>query len=176
MSPEAAIAVRAAGPEDLRHADAISEAIRREVEGGAIGMALRPPELIREKMLSGDAAIALSGDRWAGFCYISPWEGGRFVSTSALIVEPSFRGRGVARLLKRESLRLARERHPAARPFGLTTSPAVAKVNLELGFREVSYREITRDPGFWKGCESCPLHATLTANRGESCHCKAFVL
>ena len=99
-------------------------------------------------MAEGDAILALAaaapaskerGELWAGFCYISVWEGGRFVSTSALIVPPRFRGRGIARLLKEAALRLAGERYPGARPFGLSTSPAVVKINRELGLREARY-------------------------------------
>ncbi len=167
--------VRVAGSGDCPHAGSISDAIRREVDRGSIGMAVRSPELIRERMLAGDAIIALDGDPWAGFCYLSSWEDGKFVSTSALIVGLSYRGQGVARRLKEEALRLCLMRYPGARPFGLSTSEAVAKINVALGFREVPYREITRDPQFWKGCESCPLHATLVANGGERCHCGAMV-
>ena len=103
------------------------------------------------------------------------WEGGRFVSTSALIVPPRFRGRGLARLLKESALRLMRKRYPGARPFGLSTSPAVVKINRELGLREARYAELPRDPEFWKGCESCPFHAHLIANRGKTCHCTAML-
>lgn len=170
------ISVAVAGPEHEKHAASISAAIGAEVERGSIGLALRPPELIVERMRSGEALVALGDDGgWAGFCYISPWDGGAFVSTSALIVHPGWRGQGVARALKARALGLAAERYPAARPFGLTTSDAVARVNLSLGFREVAYRELPRDPAFWHGCESCPLHATLVKNRGESCHCRAMV-
>ena len=220
--------VRVAGADTLEHSESISDRIRFEVEAGAIGMALRSPELIRERMLSGDALLALYSSRgrkgppphraatcgpppprrllgaerlwrgqtqppagcekrltvtacgiegvhWVGFCYLSPWEDGRFVSTSALIVKPSHRGQGVARALKAAALSLARTRYPGARPFGLSTSDAVARINLSLGFREAAYREITGDPAFWKGCETCPLHATLLRNRGETCHCRAML-
>jgi GNAT superfamily N-acetyltransferase len=145
-------------------------------------MALRSPEVLADAMRRGDALLALvrpeavaPEEAWAGFAYVSPWEAGRFVSTSALIVRPEWRGRGVARGLKAEALGLARRRYPRARPFGLSTSEAVARVNRELGFREVPYSELPRDPAFWKGCESCPLHAVLLAREGASCHCRAFL-
>jgi hypothetical protein len=169
------IDVRAAGPGDAVHAQSIADEIRREVEDGAVGMALRTPELIRAKMASGDAIIALRGGHWVGFCYLSLWEGGRFVSTSGLIVPRLFRGLGTARLLKHASLELAHRRYPEAHLFGLTMSPAVARLNLEIGLREVPYAEITRDPGFWQGCETCPFHAELVANLGVTCRCRAFV-
>lgn len=170
-----AVAVRLAGAADLVHAASISDAIRREVEGGAIGMALRPPEVIEARILAGDAVIALREERWVGFCYVVPWEGGRFVATSALIVEPGSRGLGIARLLKERAFRLAREKHPRATPFGLSTSPAVARINLDLGFREVPYAAITGDPEFWRGCESCAHHATLAASARARCLCAAYI-
>jgi len=173
--PERRALVRRATLEDSRHAASISEAIRAEVEAGSIGMALRSAKLIVERMRAGDAIIAVAGAEWAGFCYLSPWEGGAFVSTSALIVPPRFRGLGLARRLKEEALRLGSEQYPQARPFGLSTSPAVIGINRSLGLREVSYRELPRDPAFWKGCETCPLHATLVVRRGDSCHCTAMV-
>jgi GNAT superfamily N-acetyltransferase len=176
MARSGDIIVRIAGEADLHHAESISEAIRREVEGGAIGMALRPADLLRSRMLAGDAVIALTLERWVGFCYAVPWEGGRFVATSALIVELRSRGLGIARRLKEAALRLARGRYPNATPFGLSTSPAVARINRDLGFREVPYAEITSDAEFWRGCESCPHHATLVANGGARCLCAAFIL
>ena len=182
------IKVVVAGPEHFRYAGAISRAIRHEVERGTIGMALRAPSLLRAKMEEQNAILALAApkenasdkasakrQRWAGFCYVSPWEGGRFISTSALIVNPPFRGRGLARLLKEQAFRLCRERYPAARPFGLSTSPAVLKINHDLGFEVARYSDLPRDPDFWKGCESCPQHGNLVANRGLTCHCTAML-
>jgi GNAT superfamily N-acetyltransferase len=168
----------AARPEHARFAAAIAEAIRVEVEGGAIGMALRTPELLETRIREGDAVIAVTGtgDDWAGFCYVAPWEGGAFAAVSALIVRPEYRGAGTARGLKRLALSLARARHPEAKIFGLTTSPAVVRINRLLGFREASYLEITRDQGFWSGCEACPFHETLRARGGRSCHCTAMIL
>ena len=55
--------VRVAGADTLEHSESISDRIRFEVEAGAIGMALRSPELIRERMLSGDALLALYSSR-----------------------------------------------------------------------------------------------------------------
>ena len=50
---------------------------------------------------SGDVGVrrrlALRGGHWTGFCYLSLWDAGRFLSTSALIVPPAFRGLGTGR-------------------------------------------------------------------------------
>ncbi len=175
--PPEHIEVAVAGPEQLRFAESVSRAIRREVDKGTLGMALRSPRTLREKILSGDAVLALdktTGD-WVGFGYVSPWEGGAFVATSALIVRPAYRGLGVARRLKEVALDAGRKRYPGARFFGLSTSEAVARINRDLGFKEVAYARITRDPGFWKGCETCPFHPVLEARGGESCQCKAML-
>ncbi len=164
---------------DRRHlalSEDISAAIREEVQRGGFGLAERPVTVLRERIEAGDALIAFRGDEWLGFCYVRPWEGGKFVSTSALIVRPAHRGRGIARRLKEAALRLCRERHPGAVPFGLSTSESIWNINRRLGFVEVPYARITRDPEFWEACRSCELHRDLLANGGESCRCRATVL
>ena len=165
--------VRIATSFDVRLADSIARAIEHEVAAGAIGMARRSPATLRERMLAGDAVIATAGDSWAGFCYVALWDGGRFASTSALIVAPKHRGRGVARRLKEESLALVALRYPRAAPFGLSISPVIARINDALGFREVVYSELPADLAFWAGCASCPLYADFLANEGRHCHCRA---
>ena len=44
---------------------------------------------------------------------------------------------------------------PDAKIFGLTTGLAVMKINSELGYRPVTFSELTDDEAFWKGCQSC---------------------
>jgi GNAT superfamily N-acetyltransferase len=163
------------GAEHAGFAGAIAAAIDLEVERGAIGMARRSPELVAETLRRGDAVLVLDGREWAGFCYVASWDGGRFAATSGLIVRPEHRGRGVARLLKVKALELARRRYPGAAPFGLSTSEAIIHLNRSLGFRDAAYAELPRDEGFWKGCESCPFHAVLVANRRERCRCTAML-
>lgn len=170
------IRVRRATPRDTHQASSISRALRREVARGTHGMASRSPGSIRKSMEQGRAVLALDGERWVGFCYVSPWEGGKFVSTSALLVRPRYRRRGVGRRLKKAALLLCRQRFPESRPFGLTTSETVAEMNRQLGFRIVGYDAIPRDPGFWKACKSCPFHGILRRHRGRRCHCTAMLL
>ncbi len=173
---ESGLAVAVAGAEHLHHLPAIAAAIEEEVARGSIGLARRSTGWLAEAARAGMAIIAAEGSEWAGFCAIHPWEGGMFVATSALIVRPEFRERGVASRLKEKALELCRKKFPGAIPFGLSTSERVAAINRRLGFREVPYAKITRDPEFWKGCETCPLFATLAANQGKSCHCRAMRL
>ncbi len=111
----------------------------------------------------------------AGFCYIQPWEHGLFVAHSALIVLPEFRGCGLATAIKQKAFELTRLRFPDAKVFGLTTSPAVRKINFALGYREVPYSEITSDLRFWKGCCSCVHYETLCKAGFETCKCTAMV-
>ncbi len=111
----------------------------------------------------------------AGFCYIQPWEHGLFVAHSGLIVLPQYRGRGLASAIKQKAFDLTALRYPQAKVFGLTTSPAVRRINTSLGYREVPYSEITADINFWKGCCSCVHYATLCRNGFESCRCTAML-
>ena len=54
--------------------------------------------------MMGRRVIALgdNGD-WAGFSYIEAWGDGEFVSNSGLIVNPAYRGKGVARGSRKRS-------------------------------------------------------------------------
>lgn len=176
MDLDPALEVQVGGAWSLPLAAEISLAIHDEVARGAVGMAERPAALLQQKMLSGDALVALGGGTWLGFCCLGLWDGGRFVATSGLIVRPDFRGKGVARRLKEAALELALRKYPAAKPFGLTTSDAVSSLNERLGFLEVSYSELPRDPAFWESCATCPHHGTLLENAGTRCHCRAWLL
>ena len=93
------------------------------------GIAKRNPEYIRKKMEEGKAIIALHGDEFAGFCYIESWDHEHFVANSGLIVKPEFRGKGLARQIKKKAFDLSRQRFPNAKLFGLTTGAAVMKIN-----------------------------------------------
>ena len=49
-------------------------------------------------MKSGNAVIALDEHlNLAGFCYIETWEEKKYVANSGLIVDPKFRGQGLAK-------------------------------------------------------------------------------
>ena len=74
----------------------ISDTIAEAAKDKNSGLALRAPEYIRTKIEAGNGVIALDEGRFAGFCYIQPWEHGLFVAHSGLIVKPPYRGRGMA--------------------------------------------------------------------------------
>ncbi len=140
------------------------------------GIAKRSPEYIRTKMEEGKAVIALtpSGD-WVGFCYIEAWGHGQFVANSGLVVSPKFRGSGVATRIKHKIFELSRVKYPEAKIFGLTTGLAVMKINSELGYKPVTYSELTDDEDFWKGCQSCVNYDILMSKERKNCLCTGML-
>lgn len=140
------------------------------------GIAKRSPDYVELKMNEGKAVIALTntGD-WVGFCYIEAWGHGKFVANSGLIVNPAFRGHGVAKSIKKKIFELSREKYPDSKIFGLTTGLAVMKINSELGYEPVTYSELTDDEEFWKGCRSCVNFDILTSKQRKNCLCTAML-
>jgi hypothetical protein len=127
-------------------------------------------------MLEGKAVIALHQDgTWAGFCYIETWSHGTFVANSGLIVNPEFRNKGLAKMIKRTVFELSRKKYPEAKIFGLTTGLAVMKINSELGYEPVTYSELSQDEDFWKGCQSCVNYDILMSKDRKNCMCTAML-
>lgn len=158
-----------------------AEAICKEMEESAkargTGIAKRDPDYIRMKMREGKAVIALpkDGSRFAGFCYIESWGHDKFVANSGLIVAPEFRRYGLATAIKMKAFELSRKKFPKAKLFGLTTSLAVMKINSELGYKPVSFSELTDDEEFWKGCSSCVNYDILTRTNKKHCLCTGML-
>ncbi|MEG2480024.1 MAG: GNAT family N-acetyltransferase, partial [Mucinivorans sp.] len=67
------------------------------------------------------------------------------------------------------------EKFPGAKLFGLTTGLAVMKINSSLGYRPVTYSELTDDEQFWKGCASCVNFNILQAKDHKNCLCTAMI-
>lgn len=146
-----------------------------QVPGNSIVM--RDPDYLALKMREGKAVIALCDDgSFAGFCYLECWQDEQFLANSGMIVKPEYRGQGLATRIKQEIVRVCHEMFPDAAIFGITKSEAIKKISLRLGFEEVPYTEITTDPKFWKGCDTCRHYDELLANGGRSCHCTALIL
>lgn len=139
------------------------------------GIAKRKPEYIEQKMREGKAIIAMKGGEFAGFCYIESWDHEKFVANSGLIVKTEFRGRGLAKAIKKKAFELSRKRFPNAKIFGLTTGAAVMKINTELGYVPVTFEDLTKDPTFWKGCESCINYDVLQRNNFTRCLCTGML-
>ena len=139
----------------LKYVSDILITIEESAKVRGTGIAKRQPEYVQSKILEGKAIIALDGDAFAGFCYIETWGHGQFVANSGLIVKPEYRGNGLAKQIKQETFKLSQKKFPGVKLFGLTTGLAVMKINSSLGYRPVTFSELTSDSAFWDGCKSC---------------------
>ena len=128
-------------------------------------------------MREGKAIIALEkkSQKVAGFCYIEVWQDQQYAANSGLIVFPDFRKYGLATEIKEKAFELSRKKYPKAKLFGLTTSLAVMKINSDLGYRPVTFSELTTDEQFWKGCQSCVNYTILESKERKNCLCTAMV-
>jgi len=169
--------VRKAGVTDLQYVDDIVKAIKKASEKKGTGIAVRTSEYISTKILEDKAVIAISSsERWAGFCYIESWGHNKFVANSGLVVSDSFRGFGLGKSIKEMAMHLSQKTFPGARLFGLTTSLAVMKINSDLGYRPVTFSELTDDKEFWKGCETCPYYDILVRTQRTQCLCTGMLM
>ena len=160
----------------IKYAEQICAEMAESAKARGTGIAKRTPEYISTKMLEGKAVIALHRDgTWAGFCYIETWSHGTFVANSGLIVNPIYRNRGLAKMIKKTVFDLSRQKYPDAKIFGLTTGLAVMKINSELGYEPVTYSELTQDEDFWKGCQSCVNYDILKSKDRKNCLCTAML-
>ena len=168
--------IHVAGIQHAKYADLITEEMEASAKARGTGIAKRSPDYVISKMMEGKAVIALTNEgEWAGFCYIEAWSHGKYVANSGLIVSPLFRKSGLAREIKKEIFKLSRTKYPHAKIFGLTTSPAVMKINSELGYYPVSYSDLTDDEEFWKGCQSCVNFEILKSKNRQNCLCTAML-
>jgi hypothetical protein len=157
------------------YAEEICRLMEESAKVRGTGIAKRKPEYIQNKMKEGKSVIAFCGDKLAGFCYIESWGDKKFVANSGLIVSPEFRKSGLARAIKRKAFELSRTKFPDAKIFGITTSLAVMKINTDLGYKPVTFSELTDDDAFWKGCESCVNYDILQRNNRRMCLCTAML-
>ena len=159
----------------FKYADAICDTIADSAKVRGTGIAKRTPEYIRKRLQNGNAVIALDGDTFAGFCYIEVWGHEKFVANSGLIVHPEYRNQGLAKRIKKRIFELSREKFPDAKIFGITTGLAVMKMNYELGYKPVTFSELTDDPEFWKGCQTCKNFDVLTRTEQKMCLCTGML-
>lgn len=165
-----------ASEKDFQFAEAICLEMEESAKARGTGIAKRSPDYIRKKMAEGKAVIALSeSGEWAGFCYIETWSHGEYVANSGLIVKPTLRKSGLAKMIKRKIFQLSRDTYPNAKIFGLTTGLAVMKINSELGYEPVTYSELTQDEAFWAGCKSCINYEILMSKERKNCMCTAML-
>ncbi|MGC1516387.1 MAG: GNAT family N-acetyltransferase [Maribacter sp.] len=159
----------------FKYAEVICETIAESAKVRGTGIAKRTPEYIQRKLSNGNAILALDGDTFAGFCYIEVWGHEKFVANSGLIVHPDYRGQGLAKKIKAKIFELSRKKFPDAKIFGITTGLAVMKINYELGYKPVTFSELTDDPEFWKGCQTCKNFDILTRTEQKMCLCTGML-
>jgi len=157
------------------YAEIICQTIAESANIRGTGIARRTPEYIITKMENGNSVIALEGDKFVGFCYIERWGHGKFVANSGLIVHPDYRGLGIAKKIKHKVFELSRVKFPDAKIFSITTGMAVMKMNTELGYKPVHFSELTDDPTFWDGCQTCKNYDVLTRTDRKMCLCTGML-
>ncbi|MDP4205385.1 MAG: GNAT family N-acetyltransferase [Bacteroidota bacterium] len=170
------ITIMVATADHVKYVDEINDTIEMASKERGTGIARRTYEYLSQKILEGKAVIALEGgEKFAGFCYIESWGHNRFVANSGLIVKKDYRGLGLAKKIKHVAFRLSREKFPDSKIFGLTTGLAVMKINTELGYRPVTFSELTDDKEFWKGCQSCVNYDILQRTNFTKCLCTGML-
>jgi hypothetical protein len=171
------IEISIASEKHLKYIQVIEQALLDASKQKGVGIAVRSSEYLRGKIMEGKSVIACTEDgQWAGFCYIESWGHNRFVANSGLIVGTEFRGIGLAGEIKKRALELSVQLFPGAKLFGLTTSLAVMRINSGLGYRPVTFSELTDDEEFWKGCETCPYYDILVRTKRDDCLCTAMIM
>lgn len=160
----------------IKYSDEIVTLIADSAKKRGTGIARRSSDYINQKIKEGKAVIALSakGDL-AGFCYVESWAHNKYVANSGLIVSEKFRHHGLAERIKSRAFKLSRKKFPEAKIFGLTTSLAVMKINSRLGYRPVTFSELTDDEKFWQGCQSCVNFEILKSKEYKNCLCTGML-
>ncbi len=168
--------IQVASSKHLIYAEEICKMIEESAKQRGTGIAKRTPTYIKQKMEEHKAIIGLSssGDL-VGFCYIESWGNKQYVANSGLIVNPKFRGTGVAKRIKRKAFEHSQKMFPGAKLFGLTTSLPVMKINSDLGYYPVTYNQLTTDELFWRGCQSCVNYEILQSKNRSNCICTAML-
>jgi N-acetylglutamate synthase-like GNAT family acetyltransferase len=159
----------------FKYAEVICDTIAESAQVRGTGIAKRTPDYILKKLENRNAVIALDDGKFAGFCYIEIWGHDKFVANSGLIVHPDYRNQGLAKKIKKAIFELSTKKFPTAKIFGITTGLAVMKINYELGYKPVTFSELTEDPQFWKGCQTCKNFDILTRTEQKMCLCTGML-
>lgn len=161
--------------EHVKYAADICQLIYESALQRGTGIAKRSPDYVAQKMTSGKAVVALDGEKVVGFSYIESWGHGDYVATSGLIVSPDYRHRGLAARIKQKTFELARDHFPYAKIFSITTSLPVMKLNTQMGYKPVTFSELTQDDEFWEGCKGCINYDVLQRNNRVRCICTGML-
>ena len=169
------IRIVVADPSHEVYVDEILQTIRDAARKRGTGIAERTHDYLTTKIKEGKAILALCGERFAGFSYIETWGNKQYVTTSGLIVHPDFRNKGIAKRIKDMTFTLARKRWPHAKIFSLTSGAAVMAMNTQLGYKPVTFADLTDDEAFWRGCEGCVNVDVLHRTGRKYCICTAML-
>jgi hypothetical protein len=171
--------VDVAEEQHIKYVEEICKLYEESAKKRGIGIAKRKPEYLELKIKEKKAIIALTthegAETVAGFCYIETWEGKNYVANSGLIVKEEYRNHGLAKRIKKFVFDYTRKKYPNSKIFGITTSLAVMKMNSDLGYKPVTFSELTRDDAFWNGCQSCKNFDILTRTERTNCLCTAML-
>lgn len=169
------VVVMVADESHEKYVDTILKTISDAAKVRGTGIAKRTHEYLTSKIREAKAVIALKGDEFAGFSYIETWQDRKYVTTSGLIVHPDFRGQGISKRIKDLTFSLARTRWPKAKIFSLTSGAAVMAMNTRLGYKPVTFADLTDDEAFWHGCEGCVNVDVLKRTGRKYCICTAML-
>ncbi len=176
MNDNHKVQILVATSDHLTYASDVCELIVESAKVRGTGIAKREPAYIEEKINSGKAIIALVNSKLGGFCYIESWgKDKNYVANSGLIVSPEFRELGLGKKIKKAAFEHSVKLFPNAKLFGITTSPAVMKINYNLGYRPVTFHQLTDDEEFWSGCKGCVNYDILTRTERQHCLCTAML-
>jgi len=169
------VAITPANATHLQYVNTILKTIADSAKVRGTGIAGRSKQYISEKIVAKNAVIALDDQKFVGFCYIELWNAGQNIVHSGLIVDPNYRGQGIAKRLKTFVFDYSRQKYPQATIFGITTSGAVMKINHQLGYRPVPFSQLNVEPTFWDGCKSCKNYDVLQRTKRTMCLCNAMI-
>ena len=168
--------VRIANADDATYTELLCEWYEESARMRKTGIAKRNPVYLERKMRNGNAVIAFDDeDQLAGFSYIETYEEEKFVVNSGLIVRLDLRSSGIGKEIKKSVFQLSRTKFPKSKIFSITTSLAVMRMNTKLGYKPVTFSELTQSDEFWNGCKSCKNYHILMDNDRERCICTGLV-
>lgn len=168
--------VRVAKADDAQYSALLCEWYEESARMRKTGIAKRNPVYLERKMRNGNAVIAFDDDdQIAGFSYIETYEDEKFVVNSGLIVRLDLRSSGIGKEIKQAVFALSRTKFPKSKIFSITTSLAVMRMNTKLGYKPVTFSELTQSDEFWNGCKSCKNYTILMENERKMCICTGLV-
>ena len=93
----------------------------------------------------------------------------------AIGIEGEFRNQGLAKKIKKVVFEHSRAKYPTSKIFSITTGLAVMKLNSTLGYKPVTFSELTNESSFWKGCQTCKNYDVLQRTSETMCLCTGML-